>query len=71
MARLFMLLLVTLAIVALAAVAMAAMARAARDAGSVGREIAITTRGANVQKIAYAALFILMMGVTSGLIGGL
>lgn len=68
MARLFMLLLVTLAIVALAAVA---MARAARDAGSVGRDIAVTTRGTNVQKIAYAALFILMMGVTSGLIGGL
>lgn len=71
MARLFMLAMVTLAIVAVAAMAMAAITRAARDAGSVGRDIAIKTRETNVQKIAYAALFILMMGVTSGLIGGL
>jgi hypothetical protein len=47
------------------------MTRAARDATSMGREMVLTTRGTSVQKIAYAALFILMLGVTSGLLGGL
>lgn len=71
MARLLMLVILALALVALAGFAVSAMTRAARDATSLGREMALTTRGTSVQKIAYAALFILMLGVTSGLLGGL
>ncbi|KRS11462.1 hypothetical protein XM53_16060 [Roseovarius atlanticus] len=69
--RILMLIFLIVAAVALAAVAMSAVARAARDAGAVGRDIAVTTRGTFMQKIAYAALFIVMLGVTSGLLGGL
>lgn len=71
MARLFMLVVLALAVVALIGIAISAMARAGRDAGSLGRDMVGTTRGTSVQKIAYAALFILMLGVTSGLLGGL
>ncbi|MFN3209452.1 MAG: hypothetical protein ACE369_10715 [Roseovarius sp.] len=71
MARLFMLAILTLAVVLLAGLAVSATVRAARDAGSAGRGIVATTGGTNMQKIAYAALFILMLGVTSGLLGGL
>ncbi|MGK7653970.1 MULTISPECIES: hypothetical protein [unclassified Roseovarius] len=71
MTRLIMLVFLIVAAVALAAVAMSAVMRAARDAGAAGRDIAVSTRGASMQKIAYAALFIVMLGVTSGLLGGL
>ncbi|WP_422025696.1 hypothetical protein [Roseovarius sp.] len=71
MARLLMLVILALALVALAGFAVSALTRATREARSLGQEIALTTRGTSVQKIAYAALFILMLGVTSGLLGGL
>ncbi len=71
MTRVIMLVFLIVAAVALAAVAMSAVARAARDAGAAGRDIVVSTRGASMQKIAYAALFIVMLGVTSGLLGGL
>lgn len=73
MARLLMLVILALALalVALAGFAVSALTRTTREARSLGQEIALTTRGTSVQKIAYAALFILMLGVTSGLLGGL
>jgi len=75
MARLVMLIGLALALVWLTAAAVSATARAARETRTLGREVAEMTqearRGANVQKIAYAALMLLMLGVTSGLLGGL
>jgi hypothetical protein len=47
-----------------------AILRAARETRALGRELAVTAGGTALQKIAYAALIILMLGVTSGLVGG-
>ncbi len=71
MARLIMLVCLALALVALTGYALSATFRAAREARSLGQEIAATTTGTSVQKIAYVALLLLMLGVTSGLLGGL
>ncbi|WP_397542878.1 hypothetical protein [Roseovarius salis] len=71
MARLIMLVCLALAMIALTGLAVSATVRAARETRSLGREVALMARGTNVQKIAYAALMILMLGVTSGLLGGL
>ncbi len=71
MARLLMLTCLALAVVALAGLAVSATIRAARDTQALGRDLVVKTGGSNVQKIAYVALIVLMLGVTSGLLGGL
>jgi hypothetical protein len=70
MARLIMLVGLALALVALTGLAVSAILRAARETRALGRELAVTAGGTALQKIAYAALIILMLGVTSGLVGG-
>ena len=76
MARLLFLLFLLLAVLAMAALAFRAVGQALRGAGrSTGRTgsamVAPGQGGETMQKIAFAALILLLVGVTSGLIGGL
>lgn len=72
MARLLLLLFLVLAVAAMAALAVRAVSEAVRQGGRTGHSVmARGPGGENMQKIAFAALIVLLVGVTSGLIGGL
>ncbi|WP_324754369.1 hypothetical protein [Roseovarius sp. Pro17] len=70
MARLLLLILLLCAIVALIGAAAAAWTRAAREGQTLARDLT-STGGSGMERISYAALILLMLGVTSGLLGGL
>jgi len=75
MARLLFLICLILAVLALAAAALLALVRAFREGRATAQEIAGNlgqgSRGNGMEKVSYAALLLLMLGVTSGLLGGL
>lgn len=64
MARLLLLICLVCVVLALAGVAVSSLSRAAR-------ELAPANEGKTMARISYAALLLLMLGVTSGLLGGL
>jgi len=70
-ARLFLFICLGLAVLALAAAAFSAVTRAIRDGHMAARDLAHETKGNGMEKVSYAALLLLMLGVTSGLLGGL
>ena len=71
MARLIFIICLALAVLALTAAAVAAISRAAREGRALARETAHLGGGQGMEKVSYAALLLLMLGVTSGLLGGL
>ena len=71
MARLLFLICLGLAVLALAAAAMVAVTRAARAGRAAAHDLAREAKGDGMEKVSYAALMLLMLGVTSGLLGGL
>lgn len=71
MTRLLILLCLALIVAALAGLAVSSLARAAKDSHSLMQGVAVETRRNNLQKIGYVALILVMLGVTSGLLGGL
>lgn len=73
MARLILLICLICAVLALVGAAVSALSRAARDGGELARDLAMpgTGNGVTMERISYAALILLMLGVTSGLLGGL
>ncbi|PVA09202.1 hypothetical protein DC366_14945 [Pelagivirga sediminicola] len=66
-----MLICLVVALLALAGAAISALSRAAQDSRSLARDLAAPGKGITMQRISYAALILLMLGVTSGLLGGL
>jgi hypothetical protein len=75
MARLLLLIALICAVLVLVGAAVSALSRAARDGGELARDLAAPGTGAGkgvtMERISYAALILLMLGVTSGLLGGL
>ncbi len=71
MARLLLLICLVCAVLALVGVAVSALTRAAQDGTALARDIAAPNTGVTMQRISYTALILLMLGVTSGLLGGL
>lgn len=71
MARILLLICLVVAILALLGAAAAAWTRAANEGRQVASDLSIRSGGNNVQRISYAALILLMLGVTSGFLGGL
>lgn len=71
MARILLLICLACAVVVLVGAAMAAVTRAAREGRSLARGLAPIDEGNTMKRISYAALLLLMLGVTSGLLGGL
>ncbi|MFD0857763.1 hypothetical protein [Roseovarius aquimarinus] len=51
--------------------AITAMARAAREGQKTAQALAPRMEGNGMEKVSYAALLLLMLGVTSGFLGGL
>lgn len=72
MARLLFLICLICALLALVGAAISALSRAARDSRRLARDLAAPeTEGGTMERIGYVALIVLMLGVTSGLLGGL
>lgn len=71
MARILLLICLACAVVALVGAAITALTRAAREGRSLARDLAPIDEGNTMKRISYAALLLLMLGVTSGLLGGL
>lgn len=71
MARLLFLICLGLAVLALAAAAITAVIRAARVGRDTVHDLTRETKEDGMEKVSYAALMLLMLGVTSGLLGGL
>ncbi|MDO5757676.1 MAG: hypothetical protein Q4P24_09190 [Rhodobacterales bacterium] len=71
MARLLLLICLICVVVALASNAVSAMVRAAQDSKALAQELSAPHRGMVMERISYTALILLMLGVTSGLLGGL
>lgn len=71
MARILLLICLACAVVALVGAAIAALTRAARESRTLARDLAPINEGNAMKRISYAALLLLMLGVTSGLLGGL
>lgn len=71
MARILLLICLAFAVVALLGAAITALTRAAREGRSLARDLAPIDEGNTMKRISYAALLLLMLGVTSGLLGGL
>lgn len=71
MARLLLLMCLLCAILALVGVAVSALARAAHDSRALFRDMTLPGRRTMMERIGYGALILLMLGVTSGLLGGL
>lgn len=58
--------------VALVAMTVSVISRTAEDSRSMARDASnALTRGDTMQKVGFVALILLMLGVTSGLLGGL
>lgn len=71
MARILLLVFLACAVVVLVGAAMTALTRAAREGRKLARDLAPIDEGNTMKRISYAALLLLMLGVTSGLLGGL
>ncbi|HEY9039280.1 MAG TPA: hypothetical protein VIN05_10110 [Roseovarius sp.] len=71
MARLLLLICLVCAVLALVGVAISALTRAAQDSKALARDMAGPHTGMMMKRISYTALILLMLGVTSGLLGGL
>lgn len=71
MVRILLLICLIAAVVALFGAAAVAWTRAANEGRQVASDLSIGSGGNNVQRISYAALILLMLGVTSGFLGGL
>ncbi len=75
MARLLLLICLICAVVVLVSAAISSLSRAARDGGKLARDLTApgtgTGKGVTMERVSYAALILLMLGVTSGLLGGL
>ena len=72
MARLLLLVFLVLAVLTVAVMLLGTLGRMADRAGQAGQSaLARVDGGRNMQKIAFAALILLLVGLTSGLIGGL
>lgn len=71
MARLLLLICLVVAVLALLGAAVTAWGRAAQEGRKVASDLTARSGENNVERISYAALFLLMLGVTSGLLGGL
>ncbi|MEI4261838.1 hypothetical protein [Roseovarius sp. D0-M9] len=75
MVRLLFFIFLALAVLALAGAALSALTRAAREGHSAARDLAQdtigNTKGNGMEKVSFTALLLLMLGVTSGLLGGL
>ncbi len=71
MARLLLLICLVCAVLALIGVAVSALTRAAQDSKALARDMVAPNTGVTMKRISYAALILLMLGVTSGLLGGL
>jgi Flp pilus assembly protein TadG len=71
MARFLLLICLVFAILALVGVAAAQLAHAASVGSRAAHESSAPSKGNDVERISYAALILLMLGVTSGLLGGL
>ena len=71
MGRLLFILCAALVVVALVSFTVSLASRAVQDSTKLAREITTGTQGNTMQKIGFAALIIVMLGVTSGLLGGL
>lgn len=71
MARLLILFSLVLMVLALVGVILTTFAQLAREGRAVARGMALDTRREGLQKVGYVALILVMLGVTSGLLGGL
>lgn len=75
MTRLLLLIFLICALIALASQAVSALTQAARDGGALARDLVAPDngpgQGGTMERISYVALLLLMLGVTSGLLGGL
>ncbi|WP_113912864.1 hypothetical protein [Roseovarius dicentrarchi] len=71
MARLVLLICLICVLLALVGAAISALTRAAQDGRALARDIAAPGKGILMERISYTALILLMLGVTSGLLGGL
>ncbi len=71
MARLLLLICVICALLALVGAAISALTRAAQDGTALARTMAVPDKRITMERISYTALILLMLGVTSGLLGGL
>lgn len=71
MARLLLLLTLVLMVMALLGVVVSMLMRLAREGQSLVEDMGDETRRTGLQKVGYVALILVMLGVTSGLIGGL
>ena len=71
MARFLILIALVLLVVALVGVIVSTFTQAARDSRALAQGLALDTRRDGLQKVGYVALILVMLGVTSGLLGGL
>ncbi|MFX0541170.1 hypothetical protein ACEWPM_005495 [Roseovarius sp. S4756] len=71
MTRILLFLCAALVVVTLIGLAVTTTARAVQDSRDLARDIAVVPRRTLMEKISFAALMLLMLGVTSGLLGGL
>lgn len=71
MARLLLLICLVLVLLALVGAAVSALTRAAQDGRALARDFTGSDKEVLMERTSYAALIVLMLGVTSGLLGGL
>nr|WP_309504011.1 hypothetical protein [uncultured Roseovarius sp.] len=72
MARVLLLVCAAMVLVALAAMVVSTVSHAAQDSRALARNVSESVaRRTTMQKISFVALLVLMLGVTSGLLGGL
>ncbi|MCQ0093305.1 hypothetical protein [Roseovarius sp. M141] len=71
MARLLLLICLICVLLALVGLAVSALTRAAQDSKALAQGMIAPDKGVTMERISYTALILLMLGVTSGLLGGL